>query len=81
MQVENRQTRIEIEEKVRNILASYCAHEENGLLHNQYYKFTPSITDVPVEVPFGCQNKLIFTDVHTPGVNFVLYFYHENYFK
>ena len=67
MQVENRQTRVEIEEKVRNILANYCANEEHGLLHNQHFKFTPSITDSEMDVPFGAQNKMVYVDAYTPG--------------
>ena len=63
----NSQQSFEAKEKIRNILTSYCAHEEDGLLRNQEFKFTPGISDIPMEIPFGSQNKMVFTDVQCPG--------------
>ena len=64
---ENPKALQELKQKTRHVLASYIVNQEEGLLENQYLKFTPALNDVPIEPPFGFQNKVLFCDVHTPG--------------
>ena len=65
---ENPKALQELKQKTRHVLASYMVNQTEGLLENQYLKFTPGLTDVPIEPPFGFQNKVLYVDVHHPGI-------------
>ena len=58
----------ELKQKIRHVLASFMVNQEEGLLENQFLKFTPGLSDVPIEPPFGFQNKILYVDVNKPGI-------------